>query len=108
MDSIDIHPRSASMQVRNDCNAEAEVVGPVSELQSVARGSLAQQRFHNHAIRCRRKTSEAERTKPLQEPASRDHGLNSRFQATWWQRKVPPLRHPKAACLDEPNVGSWQ
>src|SRR5215469_8789428 len=79
MDSIDVHPRFASMQVRNDCNAEVEVVGPVSELQIVARGSLAEQRLHNHGICCRRKTNEADRTKPLQEPASRDHGLNSRF-----------------------------
>src|SRR5215470_12894016 len=105
MDSIDVHPRFASMQVRNDCNAEAEIVGPVSELQNVARGPLAEQRLHNHAICCRRKTSEAERTKPLQEPASRDHGLIPRFQATWWQRKVPPLRPAKSRRLDEPNVG---
>src|SRR5215467_12715080 len=104
MDSIDVHPRLASMQVRNDCNAEVEVIGPVPELQIVARGSLAEQRLHNHAICCRRKTSEAERTKPLQEPASRDHGLDSRFQATWWQRKVPPLRPAKSRRLDEPNV----
>src|SRR5215471_3114829 len=77
MDSIDVHPRFASMQVRNDCNAEVEVVGPVSELQIVARGSLAEQRLHNHGIWCRRNTKEADRAKPLQEPASRDHGLNS-------------------------------
>ena len=49
----------------------------MSELQIVARGSLAEQRLHNHAIWYRRKITEADRAKPLQEPASRDHGLNS-------------------------------
>src|SRR5262245_16303438 len=100
-DSIDVHPWFASMQIRNDCNAEAEVIRPVSKLQIVPRGSLADQRLHNHAICCRCKTSEAERTKPPQEPASRDHGLNFRFQSTWWQKKVPPLRPAKSwlACL---------
>src|SRR5262245_26802262 len=90
MDTIDVHPRFASMQVRNDCNAEVEVIGPVSELQIVARDALAEQRLHNQSICCRRETNEADRTKPLQEPASRDHGLHSSLQATWWQRKVPP------------------
>src|SRR5215831_20641426 len=99
MDSIDVHPRFASMQIRNDCNAEVEVVGPVSELQIVARSSLAEQRLHNHGIWCRRKANKADRAKPLQEPAPRDHALNSRFQAAWWQRKVRPLCRTIASSL---------
>src|SRR5215475_3970213 len=92
MDSIDVHPGLASMKVGNDCNGEVEIVGPASELQAIARDPLAEQRLPNHGIcRCC-KADETEGTKPLQEPASRDHGLNSRFRAPWSQRKMSPLR----------------
>src|SRR5215813_2192558 len=103
MDSIDVHPRFASMHVRNDGHAQVEVIGPVSELQIVVRGSLTKQWFHNHAICCRRKTSETERSTPLQESASRDHGLKFRLPTTWWLRKGPrakpaALMTPLSAC----------
>src|SRR5215813_8141315 len=94
MDSIDVHPWFTSMQVRNDCNAQVKVSGPVPELQIVARDLLAEQRLPNHGICCRGKTNEPERSKPLQKPTSRHHGLNSRSR-----RRGSAVRYPTMSAF---------